>query len=93
MQVLLTPGLWLQKLTTREPDDQQLEVALAALAKVLELEQNPVPEVVEPVLVAGSRRIVSERYKHANPLEEGNILQLDFSKLVRATAKCPDIIP
>jgi uncharacterized protein YqhQ len=25
------PGLWLQKLTTREPSDEQLEVALAAL--------------------------------------------------------------
>jgi uncharacterized protein YqhQ len=39
MKVLLTPGLWLQKLTTREPDDKQLEVALAALKKVLEIEQ------------------------------------------------------
>jgi hypothetical protein len=40
MKVLLTPGLWLQSLTTREPDDQQLEVALAALKKVLEVEQT-----------------------------------------------------
>ena len=24
------PGLWLQKLTTREPDDSQLEVAICA---------------------------------------------------------------
>jgi uncharacterized protein YqhQ len=39
MKVLLTPGLWLQALTTREPDDKQLEVALAALKKVLETEQ------------------------------------------------------
>jgi uncharacterized protein YqhQ len=39
MKVLLTPGLWLQALTTREPDDKQLEVALAALKKVLEVEQ------------------------------------------------------
>ena len=28
-----------------------------------------------------------------NPLEEGNTLQLDFSKLATATGKCPDIIP
>ena len=33
MKVLLTPGLWLQTLTTREPDDKQLEVALAALER------------------------------------------------------------
>jgi len=32
---VIAPGLWLQKLTTREPDDQQLEVALAALREVL----------------------------------------------------------
>jgi uncharacterized protein YqhQ len=39
MKALLTPGLWLQKLTTRQPDDKQLEVAIAALKKVLEIEQ------------------------------------------------------
>jgi uncharacterized protein YqhQ len=32
---LTTPGLWLQRLTTREPDDRQLEVALRALKAVL----------------------------------------------------------
>lgn len=32
---LISPGLWLQKLTTCEPDDDQLEVALAALQEVL----------------------------------------------------------
>jgi phosphoribosyl-AMP cyclohydrolase len=28
-----------------------------------------------------------------NPLEEGNKLQLDFSKLARVAEKCPDVIP
>ncbi|MDD4775063.1 MAG: DUF1385 domain-containing protein [Syntrophomonas sp.] len=36
---LIAPGLWLQQLTTREPDDEQLEVALAALREVLAEEQ------------------------------------------------------
>ncbi|MEK7544737.1 MAG: DUF1385 domain-containing protein [Patescibacteria group bacterium] len=31
----VTPGLWLQKLTTQEPDDAQLEVALRALESAL----------------------------------------------------------
>lgn len=35
---LSLPGLWLQRLTTREPDERQLEVALAALREVLRLE-------------------------------------------------------
>lgn len=33
--VLTKPGLWLQKVTTREPDDSQLEVAIASLKAVL----------------------------------------------------------
>jgi uncharacterized protein YqhQ len=32
---LTSPGLWLQRLTTREPDDAQLEVAISALESVL----------------------------------------------------------
>lgn len=31
----VAPGLWLQRLTTRQPDDDQLEVGLAALRKTL----------------------------------------------------------
>ena len=34
-RVLLAPGLQLQRLTTREPDDGMLEVAIAALLRVL----------------------------------------------------------
>lgn len=30
-RLLIAPGLWLQRITTREPDDDQLEVALVAL--------------------------------------------------------------
>lgn len=39
VRAILAPGLWLQSLTTREPDDSQLEVALAALGKVIEADQ------------------------------------------------------
>jgi len=39
VRAILAPGLWLQRLTTREPDDTQLEVALSALRKVVELDQ------------------------------------------------------
>ena len=38
VRALLAPGLWLQRLTTREPDDNQLEVALSALKKVVEID-------------------------------------------------------
>jgi len=39
VRAILAPGLWLQSLTTREPDDSQLEVALSALKKVVEIDQ------------------------------------------------------
>ncbi len=38
---LSQPGFWLQKMTTREPDDQQLEVAINSLVAVL-CEEAPV---------------------------------------------------
>lgn len=34
------PGLWLQKITTREPDDTQVEVAIASFQKMRELDQK-----------------------------------------------------
>lgn len=33
------PGLWLQLLTTKEPDDKQVEVAIASFEKLLEVER------------------------------------------------------
>jgi uncharacterized protein YqhQ len=38
MQYLIKPGLWLQRMTAREPSEDQIEVALRALDEVLELE-------------------------------------------------------
>jgi uncharacterized protein YqhQ len=35
---VLAPGLWLQRLTTREPSLDQLEVSIRALKDVLRLE-------------------------------------------------------
>ena len=34
VKILSMPGLWLQKLTTNEPDASQLEVAIAAMKAV-----------------------------------------------------------
>jgi uncharacterized protein YqhQ len=40
MRALLAPGLWLQSLTTGEPDDDQIEVAIAAMNKAVEMDQT-----------------------------------------------------
>lgn len=39
VRVLLSPGLLLQSLTTGKPDDSQVEVAIAALTKVIEIDE------------------------------------------------------
>jgi uncharacterized protein YqhQ len=40
------PGLWLQRVTTREPDDSQLETAIKALEAAMALEQNRGGELI-----------------------------------------------
>jgi uncharacterized protein YqhQ len=40
MQYFIKPGLWLQRMTAREPSDAQIEVAIRALQEVLELERR-----------------------------------------------------
>ena len=40
MNFMIQPGLLLQRLTTREPDDSQIEVAIRALEEVLKLEEG-----------------------------------------------------
>ncbi|MBI5603890.1 MAG: DUF1385 domain-containing protein [Deltaproteobacteria bacterium] len=47
MRLIILPGLWIQRLTTQEPSEDQIEVALQALSRVLELEgQLSGPKVV-----------------------------------------------
>jgi uncharacterized protein YqhQ len=40
------PGLWLQRITTREPDDGQIETAIKALETAMALEQNRGGELI-----------------------------------------------
>ena len=43
------PGVWLQNLTTKEPDDKQLEVAIEALKESLKLEPQPGEPMLAPL--------------------------------------------
>src|SRR5216117_1012284 len=43
LMTILAPGLWLQRLTTREPTLDQLEVSIRALREVLDLESRQEP--------------------------------------------------
>jgi len=44
LMALLAPGLWLQRLTTRQPSLDQLEVSIRALKEVLHVEGRLTPE-------------------------------------------------
>jgi uncharacterized protein YqhQ len=44
LMTLLAPGMWLQRLTTRQPSLDQLEVSIRALREVLQLEATRAPD-------------------------------------------------
>ena len=51
IKLIMMPGLALQKLTTREPDDSQIEVAIAALEGALDIQEgNEVEESRLPLI-------------------------------------------
>jgi len=41
VKLVSVPGMWLQRLTTKEPDEAQIEVAIAAVKEVLDEESEP----------------------------------------------------
>ncbi len=51
VRVLARPGLWLQRLTTAEPDDGMIEVALTVLRRVVDVEDAE----LEPALEGASK--------------------------------------
>jgi uncharacterized protein YqhQ len=55
LMTVLSPGLWLQRLTTREPSLDQLEVAIASLRAALTAEE--LAEVDARVTARPGRRI------------------------------------
>jgi len=48
-KLITRPGVWLQNITTKEPDDSQLEVALEALKESLKLEPKPTEAQLAPL--------------------------------------------
>jgi len=66
LRALLWPGFLVQKITTIEPDDDQLEVALASLRATLFRENGERPEVADDVAFPNYEAILSaERLRAA----------------------------
>jgi len=51
LMTLLAPGLWLQRLTTRQPTLDQIEVSIRALREVLQVEEKAAPTAAARVEV------------------------------------------
>ena len=70
VKVLSMPGIYLQKLTTREPDDEQLEVAIAAMKAVMVDKSEP---CYEGICDRDGRLIVQEEREPFFLQEEINV--------------------
>jgi uncharacterized protein YqhQ len=53
VRVLMKPGLWLQKITTRPPDHDQIEVAIRSFQAVLPQEEHVRVPPLPSLLIAG----------------------------------------
>ncbi|MDY3846686.1 MAG: DUF1385 domain-containing protein [Eubacteriales bacterium] len=62
-RALSAPGLWMQRITTREPDLEELEVAITAL-------KFSMPDEFPDFDRASFERIVSEKSKKTDPTDE-----------------------
>ncbi|MDR3262800.1 MAG: peptide chain release factor N(5)-glutamine methyltransferase [Clostridiales bacterium] len=89
-RILRAPGMWLQKLTTREPDDSMLEVSLAAFKTVLAMDASadksfPPSNFTNTVYpYAYARDIISERMKDY-PSDETDWIMCTALKCGRAS--------
>lgn len=54
VRAILAPGLALQSITTRHPDDQQIEVGISALRRVLAVDAEPSAELAEETSLVSS---------------------------------------
>lgn len=59
MSVASRPGIWLQRLTTREPDDDQVEVAVASLLAALDADERAGVEGRGPIAPGALDYVVS----------------------------------
>lgn len=60
VNTLLKPGLWTQLITTREPDEEQIQVALASLMAVVDAERKGQESKPEPALEENEDALMAE---------------------------------
>lgn len=79
---LKLPGLALQRLTTKEPDDEMIEVAIKAFNTVLQMDEN---QLIEPVKFETHGNVCSLTEKVVKLFTKNNIDVSDAEWLVAVT--------
>ena len=83
---LKAPGLALQRITTREPDDGMLEVAITAFKKVLEMDADPTIPEVEFITALKTNDLLA---KVNDLLGKANVDKSDGEWIVSVLTKIP----
>ena len=99
---LKVPGLLLQRLTTKEPDDKMIEVAITAFNKVLEMDNDPTIKEVSFVVAKKRKELLAETKKtlQENGIEENSesewivslVLNVKRSELLEDTIVSPKLV-
>lgn len=78
------PGLWLQKLTTKQPEDEMVEVAITAFNEVLLLEENKEYPIKTFVTYSTVEKLVK---KYGEELHSENEAELILMKVTSAKTR------
>lgn len=71
------PGLWLQRLSTKEPEDDMLEVSIAAFTEVMKLEADPEYPTKTFVTYSTVEKVVAILEKTLNSKTEAEIIVMN----------------
>ncbi|RKY16699.1 MAG: hypothetical protein DRQ55_17465, partial [Planctomycetota bacterium] len=100
-RILFLPGIWVQKITTKQPDDSMIEVAICALQESLAANgetapegswdpvREPIPDVGELAKEMEARLDAEEAAAEAEPKGEAVVAEADRST-APADAPAPD---
>ncbi len=84
-KIFKAPGLWLQRLTTNEPDDDMVEVAIVAFNTVIELEKNPDMPTTEFITYMPPEKAIEKLMETAKTKNEAELIFMSLLDLKKRT--------
>lgn len=81
VRILSIPGMWLQALTTKEPDDDMIEVAIAAVEAVFDWRAYQGRDTEETIEIEPEVSPAEEESEQEEPAEEEELEELEEEEL------------